>query len=171
MPGYSKSFERYHNRFTWAILKARTNNTAGRVTLKSADPWDTPKIEFHYFSEGNDTSGEDLDAVVEGVKFVRGMNEHLRALGLITAEELPGPDNTGDKLRQFIQNEAWGHHASCTNKIGADDDPMAVLDSRFRVRQTQWPARGGRLCVSQDSRILHCHRGLHDQRKSSSTLF
>lgn len=136
VPGYSKLFERYHNRFTWAILKARTNNTAGRVTLKSADPCDTPKIEFHYFSEGNDTSGADLEAVVEGVKFVRGMNEHLRALGLITAEELPGPDNTGDKLRQFIQDEAWGHHASCTNKIGADEDPMAVLDSRFRVRQT-----------------------------------
>jgi choline dehydrogenase len=26
------------------------------------------------------------------------------------------------------------HHASCTCAIGADTDPMAVLDSRFRVR-------------------------------------
>ena len=32
--------------------------------------------------------------------------------------------------------EAWGHHACCTNKIGADEDSMAVLDSRFRVRGT-----------------------------------
>jgi choline dehydrogenase len=136
-PGYSKQIEHYHNRFTWAILKARTNNTAGEVTLKSANPWDTPRIEFHYFNEGNDTKGEDLDAVVAGVKFARAMNEHLRAWGLIKEEQLPGADVTDDMLREFIRNEAWGHHASCTNKIGADDDPMAVLDSAFRVRKTQ----------------------------------
>jgi choline dehydrogenase len=136
-PGYSKVFERFHNRFTWAILKARTNNTAGQVSLKSANPWDTPRIEFHYFNEGNDAKGEDLDAVVKGVEFVRAMNQHLKQWGLIKEEELPGADKTGDELRAFIRDEAWGHHASCTNKIGTDDDPMAVLDSGFRVRKTQ----------------------------------
>ena len=65
------------------------------------------------------------------------MNGHLKALGLITREELPGEENSGEKLRNFIQDEAWGHHASCTNKIGADDDPLAVLDSNFRVRGTE----------------------------------
>lgn len=136
--GYSKEFERYHNRFTWAILKARTNNTAGRVTLRSAAPWDTPKIEFKYFSEGNDPNGEDLEAVLEGVEFVRNMNQRLQKLGLIANEQVPGPDyQTEDATREFIRNEAWGHHASCSNKIGADDDPKAVLDSRFRVRGTQ----------------------------------
>jgi choline dehydrogenase len=136
-PGYAKQIERYHNTFTWAILKARTNNTAGQVTLRSANAWETPRIEFHYFTEGNDTSGEDLDAVVAGVEFVRAMNKHLQSLGLITAEQLPGADKTDNELREFIQNEAWGHHASCTNKMGADNDAMAVLDSRFRVRKTQ----------------------------------
>ena len=82
VPGYSSQFERYHNRFTWAILKARTNNTAGRVTLRSANPWDVPDINFHYFSEGNDHSGEDLDSVVKGVQFVRAMNEELKKVGL-----------------------------------------------------------------------------------------
>ena len=37
----------------------------------------------------------------------------------------------------FIKDEAWGHHASCTCPIGADDDAMAVLDSRLRVRGVQ----------------------------------
>jgi len=37
-------------------------------------------------------------------------------------------------MRQFIKDSAWGHHACGTCKIGADDDPSAVLDSRFRVR-------------------------------------
>jgi len=135
-PGYSAKFERYRDRFTWAILKAHTNNTAGRVSLRSNSPLDTPQVEFHYFSEGNDEKQADLDAVVNGVLFVRDMNKHLGAL--IGDEEWPGElANTPEKLRQFIQNEAWGHHASCTNKIGADNDPMAVLDSRFRVRNTQ----------------------------------
>jgi choline dehydrogenase-like flavoprotein len=135
-PGYSKEFERFHNRFTWAILKAHTNNNAGCVSLRSKDPRDTPMIEFHYFSEGNDTKGEDLQAVVEGVNFVRKMNKSLDRL--IGKEEFPGNlGDTPEKLRQFIQDEAWGHHASCTNKIGADNDNMAVLDSRFRVRGTK----------------------------------
>jgi choline dehydrogenase len=133
-PGYSKLFERQRNRFTWAVLKAYTNNRAGRVTLRSKDPLKWPRIDFHSFSEGSDTRGTDLDAIVDGVQFVREMNN---SLGL--AQEIcPGPAYVSrQRLREFIQNEAWGHHASCTNKIGADDDPMAVLDSRFRVRKTK----------------------------------
>jgi choline dehydrogenase len=136
-PGYSKSFERHRNRFTWAILKARTQNT-GRVQLVSANPWDSPAINFQYFGDGKRADDPDLDAVINGVGFVREMNARLKAWGLIKQEEVPGPDCQSDaSLRDFIRNEAWGHHASCTAKIGADDDPAAVLDSRFRVRNTE----------------------------------
>ncbi len=135
VPGYSKQIERNHNLFTWAILKAHTNNRGGRVLLRSDQPTDWPDINFRYFAEGTDTSGEDLDSIVAGVEFVRDMN--ARPGGEIESEMLPGKDVTGPKLREFIQNEAWGHHASCTNKIGAENDPLAVLDSRFRVRKTQ----------------------------------
>src|SRR5437667_12484800 len=55
-PSYSKVLERNKNYFTWAILKAHTRNTAGRVTLRSSDPCDMPEINFHYFSEGNDSA-------------------------------------------------------------------------------------------------------------------
>jgi choline dehydrogenase len=133
-PGYSALFERQRNRFTWAVLKAYTNNTAGRVTLRSKDPRKWPRIDFHYFSEGRDKQGADLDAVVDGVQFVREMNKRLG----VVKEICPGPEyDTPERLREFIQNEAWGHHASCTNKIGAEDDEQAVLDSRFRVRGTE----------------------------------
>lgn len=135
-PGYSKLFEYHHNRFTWAILKARTGNT-GTVGLRSAEPWDLPAINFQYFGDGSRANDPDLDAVVSGVQFVREMNQRLQRDGLITSEETPGPAYaTPDQLRQFIRNEAWGHHASCTCKIGADNDPMAVLDSQLRVRGT-----------------------------------
>jgi choline dehydrogenase len=132
-PRYSEAFARDQNRFTWAVLKAYTENTAGRVTLRSRDPRKWPEIEFRYFAEGNDVKGADLDAVVSGVEFVRGMNKRLGA----TNELVPGAKaNTPERLREFVENEAWGHHASCTNKMGSDRDPMAVLDSRFRVRGT-----------------------------------
>jgi choline dehydrogenase len=134
-PGYSEMFERQRNRFTWAILKAYTDNTAGRVTLRSADARAWPQIEFRYFSEGNDSKQADLDAVVDGVQFARAMNQRMS--GGKHTEIVPGPAaDTQAKLRDFIASEAWGHHASCTNRMGPDGDRMAVLDSRFRVRGT-----------------------------------
>ena len=124
------------DRFTWAILKAHTNNTAGTVKLRSSNPQDVPEINFHYFDEGNDTSGADLQAVVEGVKFVRKMTEQSDLF--IKTEMLPGGEiDQEDEVKQFIKDEAWGHHACGTCKIGRPEDKMAVLDSNFRVYGTQ----------------------------------
>jgi choline dehydrogenase len=136
-PGYSGALKHYQDMFTWAILKAHTQNTAGEVKLRSADPRDTPSIHFHYFSEGNDASGDDLRAVVNGFKFAREMNREIHKVeGL--EEVWPGPQVQSDAdIADFIQREAWGHHASCTNPIGLPGDPKAVLDSRFRVQGTQ----------------------------------
>jgi choline dehydrogenase len=36
-------------------------------------------------------------------------------------------------LTEFIKTRAWGHHASCTCRIGDPADTNAVLDSGFRV--------------------------------------
>lgn len=50
-------------------------------------------------------------------------------------EESPGADVvTDEQLETYIKDNAWGHHASCTCPIGGDDNPFAVLDSKFRVR-------------------------------------
>jgi choline dehydrogenase len=136
-PGYSANTERYHNRFTWAILKARTNNT-GYVSLASAKPWEQPFVNFQYFGDGQRRPDPDLEAVLSGIRFAREMNSRLADVGIISEEQVPGPAlQTDAELREFIRNEAWGHHASCTNKIGAENDPLAVLDSRFRVLGTQ----------------------------------
>ena len=118
-------------------MKARTNNT-GYVKLASAKPWEQPEINFQYFGDGQRKPDPDLEAVLSGVRFAREMNSRLAHLGTISDEQVPGPAyQTDAELREFIRNEAWGHHASCTNKIGAANDPLAVLDSRFRVRGTQ----------------------------------
>ena len=48
-PGYSCEIAEHHDYLTWAILKAHTANRAGTVTLRSADPQDTPLVEFNFF--------------------------------------------------------------------------------------------------------------------------
>ena len=68
------------------MLKAHTRNRAGTVTLKSADPLDTPTVNFRYFEEGSDGSGHDLQAVVQAIRFVRRLTAPLIACGLITEE-------------------------------------------------------------------------------------
>lgn len=131
---YSAELERKKNHFTWAVLKAHTNNRAGTVTLRSADPRDTPVINFRYFEEGTPDGGEDLASVVEGVKFVKRVAERMPKM--TSSEALQHRAKEGERtvdleddaeIAQFVRNEAWGHHASCTCPIGS------VLDSNFRV--------------------------------------
>jgi choline dehydrogenase-like flavoprotein len=88
-PGYAAHAVAKPNYLTWAILKAHTENRAGSVTLRSADPRDTPAINFHYFEEGSDTADADLDAVVEGIRFVRKLTQPLRDRNLMSEEEVP----------------------------------------------------------------------------------
>ncbi len=136
-PGYSKIFAEKLNYLTWAILKAHTQNCAGSVRLKSADPRDTPEIDFCYFTEGNDTAGDDLKSVVEGIKFVRGLTAEMRKKKLIAEEELPGEDvKTDDQIAEFVKHRSWGHHASCTCPIGSPNSG-GVVDSKFQVHGTK----------------------------------
>jgi choline dehydrogenase len=129
-PGYSKLFATEHDRLTWAILKAHTLNRGGEVTLKSADPLVAPHVNFHYFEEGTDKTGQDLDSVVQGIKFVRTLT---KGLPFIKDEEFPGPDVQKDEqIQEFVRNNAWGHHASCSCKIGKESD-NGILDSNFKV--------------------------------------
>ena len=118
--------------WTWLTLKAHSRNNAGTVNLTSPNPRDTPRINFNYFANGGE---EDLEAIVEGMQY--GIKAFEKLIPLDGSfERVWPPKNISSKedLKEFARNEAWGHHASCTAPIGADDDPMAVLDSEFRVR-------------------------------------
>jgi choline dehydrogenase len=144
-----------YRHFTWGVLKAHTRNTAGTVTLKSANPLEPPQIDFHYFDEGTTAGGAaqlDLEAVADGIEFVRsviaktnqlmgpgGFTEIYPGTSAATTAfptQFPNGVQTRDQIKQYIQDEAWGHHACGTSKMGADNDPMAVVDSCFRVRGT-----------------------------------
>lgn len=131
-PNYSNLFAKDLNYLTWVVLKAHTRNRAGKVTLRSADPRDAPRINFRYLEEGGE---KDLEAVLDGIRFVRALTSELKAQKLMS-EEFPGDDlQTDEELRNYVRNNAWGHHASCTCAIGHDAD--GVLSSDFRVHGTR----------------------------------
>ena len=136
-PGYSRQFAQHLNYLTWAVLKAHTNNCAGKVSLRSADPLDPPDVDFCYFQEGTPDDNQDLDSVVSGIKFARKMTAHLRKIGVIAEEESPGDAVQSDEqLRDYVRYSAWGHHASCSCPIGQREQ-NGVLTSDFRVHGTQ----------------------------------
>ena len=103
VPGYSAWFGQKLDYLTWAVLKGHTVNRGGQVTLRSRDRLDMPRVDFHYFEEGTDAQGEDLEAVVDGIKFVRTMTRKLKDQGLIANESLPASQvPTDDQLREFV---------------------------------------------------------------------
>lgn len=134
-PGFSRDLVRDKRHFTWGVLKAHTENRAGEVRLASADPRDRPEIRFHYFEEGSPGYEQDLAAVVDGVRTVRRI---MRRLGdRVVREVVPGPEvETPAQIAAYVRDQAWGHHASCSNKLGPRSDPMAVVDGDFRVHGT-----------------------------------
>jgi len=132
-PGYSKVFATDLNCLTWVVLKGHTGNRAGEVTLRSPDPREPPYINFHSFEEGGD---RDVEAMLEGIHFVRRLTAPLKKQKLIANEELPGEHLNDEQLRNFIRCNAWGHHASSTCAIGPRS-ANGVLDSNFRVHGTE----------------------------------
>lgn len=129
-PGYSKALRERKDVLSWAILKARTANCTGTVTLSSADPRDPPNIQFNYFE--CDPDGADLKAVAAAVEMVRQAAAPMLDCHLATEEISPGGDVHGEALERWVRDNAWGHHASCTCPMGPRDQG-GVLDSRLRV--------------------------------------
>jgi choline dehydrogenase len=136
-PGYSNFSLADKRHWVWVVLKAHSRNNAGTVMLRSSDPHDTPIINFNSFDTGvtdNNAAEKDVQAVYEGIQFSRRIFKSVIPLDGSFKEVWPGEGVQGDALKEFIKEEAWGHHACCTAKIGADDDEAAVLDSKFRVK-------------------------------------
>lgn len=138
-PGYSATALATRNRFTWAILKAHTRNGGGEVSLRSSDPRDTPLVDFHNFDEArtpigmSGTPADDLQAMVYGVQIARDI---MQRYGTGASEVYPGASVASDSaVADWVRRNAWGHHASCSARIGMDGDPDAVLDGQLRVRQ------------------------------------
>ena len=113
----------------------------GTVRLRSARPEDAAVVDPNVLAEP-----DDLRCSVEGVKISReifeqaAMQKHLRAI------RFPGPDvkTQADYEAYARQYGRTSYHPTCTCKMGAESDPMAVVDSQLRVRGVD----GLRICDS-----------------------
>ncbi|MDQ4110444.1 MAG: GMC family oxidoreductase N-terminal domain-containing protein [Actinomycetota bacterium] len=105
----------------------------GRVWITSADPEAAPSIDYRYFT---DPEGRDEAALVAGVRLARRIAEAEPFASRLVREVFPGPEvRTDEQISEVARaTHQTVYHVSGTCAIGADDDPLAVLDPSLRVR-------------------------------------
>ncbi|MCB1367884.1 MAG: choline dehydrogenase [Rhodobacteraceae bacterium] len=102
----------------------------GAVTLASGDPTVAPKIVFNYMSQDQDW--EDFRACL---RLTREIFAQPAFAPFVKHEIQPGANlQSDDELDSFIREHAESAYHPCgTCKMGAVDDPMAVVDPECRV--------------------------------------
>lgn len=103
----------------------------GSVSVQSDDPLQHPRVLFNYLSAAKDIS--DWRTCIRLTREILGQS----AMDRFRGEEIA----PGKVVRSDAEIDAWvrqnvesTYHPSCTCKMGADNDPGAVLDSSCRVR-------------------------------------
>ncbi|WP_323796048.1 choline dehydrogenase [Nisaea sp.] len=106
------------------------SKSRGTVTLRSADPYDAPVIQFNYMSHEDDWA--DFRHCIRLTRNIFGQDAFTPYRG---REISPGDDVASDEqLDEFIREAVESaYHPSGTCRMGATDDPMAVVDPECRV--------------------------------------
>lgn len=107
----------------------------GNVSLAGPDMNTPPIIDPGWF-----THPADMDLAVQSFRRQREVWAELAKLGVADpVEAFPGSNYTTDaEIREIIkQSMTTVYHASCTCKMGAKNDALAVLDSSARVYGVQ----------------------------------
>ena len=136
-PNYSSKLAGNPNCLTWVILKGHTNNTGGDVTLRSDNPRDVPAINFRYFEEGTDARGDDLKAVVEGIRLVRKLTAGLKKQELIAKEEHRRGDPESERISSSSCATARGVITRRARARSVRENKGGVLSSDFKVHGTE----------------------------------
>ena len=113
-----------------AHVGSMRSKSRGTVTLRSANPRDTPRIQFNYMSHPDDWA--EMRACV---RLTREIFQQPAFAPWRGREIKPGADCTSDEaIDAFITEHVESAlHPSCTCKIGAPSDPLAVVDPELRV--------------------------------------
>jgi choline dehydrogenase len=100
----------------------------GTVRLASTDPFTAPLIDPNYLAEPRD-----LATLVAGIELVRATLAHPAIAREVGREMLPGSDQNGAELADFVRRNASGvYHPVGTCRMGSD--ARAVVDPALRVR-------------------------------------
>ena len=102
----------------------------GHVELRSADPRDKVRIFQNFLA-----TQKDWDTFYRGVEMVRDVANQKPLDAFRGPEIAPGPDcSSRSDIEAYIRKTAWTvHHPLGTCKMGAADDPQAVVDPSLRV--------------------------------------
>lgn len=103
----------------------------GYVELRSADPMAMPMVSPHLLKHP-----DDMKIMVEGQRFFRDVLLSGPLGKRVEKVIAPaGPDLSDEAMVEHCQRFVkTNYHPASTARMGADGDPMAVLDARLRVR-------------------------------------
>ncbi|KAF2817124.1 alcohol oxidase [Mytilinidion resinicola] len=101
----------------------------GEVTLRSANPQDTPVIDFKYMEHPYDRKVM-TEAVRNTVDFFQDSDLKKHIKRFVFAPESRSHEDVQKFLKDAV-GTVW--HAHGTAKMGRPDDPMACVDTAFRV--------------------------------------
>ena len=106
------------------------SKSRGYVRLASRDPLEKPKILFNYMSHPDDWT--EMRACVRLTREIFAQPAFTRYRG---REIAPGDAvQTDEQIDEFIRQKVeTAYHPSCSNKMGAADDRLAVVDPETRV--------------------------------------
>jgi choline dehydrogenase-like flavoprotein len=108
----------------------------GRVWLAGPDPDAAPLIDYHAFT---DPEGYDERVLLAGMRMARRVAASQPMAAWVGRELFPGPQVVADDELSTIMRATHHtvYHVSCTCRMGAPSDPLAVLDPSLRVRGVQ----------------------------------
>ncbi|WP_185984991.1 choline dehydrogenase [Aureimonas mangrovi] len=106
------------------------SKSRGHVRLASPDPAEAPTVRFNYMSHEDDW--REMRACVRLTREIFAQPSFQRWRG---REIAPGEGVQSDEeIDAFVREHAESaYHPSCTAKMGAEDDPMSVVDAKARV--------------------------------------
>ena len=113
---------------TTVVIKPKSRGT---LRLRSANPDDMPLVSPNLLKHP-----DDMRMMIEGQKFfLRAFHEQPLA-GRMKRLAIPDPSDLGDEAiarhcKRFVKTN---YHPSGTCRMGANGDPLAVLDTRLKVR-------------------------------------
>ncbi len=113
---------------TTVVVKPKSR---GFVRLRSADPADMPLVSPNLLKHPDDAR-----AMIDGQRFFLRAFQTSPLKERIERVAIPDPHDLSDEAimqhcRRFVKTN---YHPSGTCRMGAPGDPLAVLDSRLRVR-------------------------------------
>lgn len=113
---------------TTVVVKPKSR---GEVRLRSANPADMPIVSPNLLQHP-----DDLAAMIAGQRFFIRAFQTAPLESRIRKVAIPDPDHLDDAAleahcKRFVKTN---YHPASTARMGADGDPMAVLDARMRVR-------------------------------------